>query len=49
MTSDLYSMNLDDTQTIEVNDDDGTYILSYDIIDMDKGIVELKDVSLKEV
>ena len=49
MTSDLYSMDLDKTQTLEVKDDDVTYILSYDIIDIDSGIIELTDVSEKEV
>ena len=47
MTSDLYSMDLDKTQTIEVNDDEVTYVLSYDIIDIDSGIIELVDVSEK--
>lgn len=49
MTSDLYSMDLDKTQTLEVKDDDVTYILSYDIIDIDSGIIELTGVSEKEV
>lgn len=49
MTSDLYSMDLDKTQTLEVKDDDVTYILSYDIIDIDSGIIELTDVSEKGV
>ena len=49
MTSDLYNMNLDQTQTIEVNDDDKVYTISYDIIDMDSGLIELKDVEEKGV
>lgn len=49
MTSDLYNMNLDQTQTIEVDDDDKVYTISYDIIDMDSGLIELKDVEEKGV
>ena len=49
MTSDLYSMDLDKTQTIEVKDDEITYVLSFDIIDIDSGIIELTDVSEKGV
>lgn len=49
MTSDLYNMNLDQTQTIEVDDDDTVYTISYDIIDMDSGLIELKDVEEKGV
>lgn len=49
MTSDLYSMDLDKTQTIEVKDDETTYVLSFDIIDIDSGIIELTDVSEKGV
>lgn len=49
MTSDLYNMNLDQTQTIDVDDDDKVYTISYDIIDMDSGLIELKNVEEKEV
>lgn len=43
LTSDLSNMNLDETQVLEINDDENTYNVYYDIIDMDNGIIELKN------
>ena len=48
LLSDLYNKELDVTQTIEITEDDATFVLYYDIIDMDKGIVEIKNASIKE-
>ncbi len=45
LTSDLSSMDLDKTQHLDVEDDDITYIIDFDIIDMEKGIVELTDIT----
>lgn len=47
LSSDLYNKDLDTTQIVEVEDDEDVYVLSYDIIDMDSGIVELVDVNMK--
>ena len=43
LTSDLSNMNLDETQVLEINDDENTYNVHYDIIDMDNGVIELKN------
>lgn len=45
LKSDLSSMDLDKTQHLDVEDDDITYIIDFDIIDMEKGIVELTDIT----
>lgn len=45
LTSDLSSMDLDKTQHLDVEDDDITYTIDFDIIDMEKGIVELTDIT----
>lgn len=47
MTSDLYNMDLDDTQELTVWDDDDMYVINYDIIDMDNGIIEITDVNVE--
>lgn len=46
LTSDLYNMDLAETQEMEITDDDDMYIVSFDIVDADEGIVEIVDVSL---
>ena len=48
MTSDLYNMDLDDTQELLVDDDDNTYVINYDIVDMDEGIIVITDVNVEE-
>ena len=47
MTSDLYNMDLDENQELVVWDDDDMYTINYDIIDMDKGIIEITDVNVE--
>lgn len=47
LRSDLYNMDLDENQELIVDDDEEMYTIKYDIIDMDKGIVELTDVDLE--
>ena len=47
LTSDLYNMDLDENQELTVWDDDDMYIINYDIIDMDNGIIELTDVNVE--
>lgn len=47
LASDLSSMNLDQTQKLNVVDDNKTYVISYDIIDMENGIVELIDTKVE--
>lgn len=43
LTSDLSNMNLDETQVLKIDDDENTYNVYYDIIDMDNGVIELKN------
>lgn len=47
LTSDLSSMNLDETQQLTINDDDISYVIYYDIIDMETGIVELTNAEIE--
>lgn len=47
MTSDLFNMDLDDTQELVVDDDEDMYVIKYDIVDMDEGIIAITDVSLE--
>lgn len=47
MTSDLYNMDLDENQELVVWDDNDMYTINYDIIDMDKGIIEITDVNVE--
>ena len=46
LPSDLYNMDLDDTQELIINDDGEEYTISYDIIDIDTGIIEIVGVDL---
>ena len=39
--SDLYNADLDETQELDVLDDDDLYIIKYDIIDVQDGIIEV--------
>lgn len=48
LKSDLMNMDLDRTQELTIEDDGGNFILSYDIIDAGKGIIQIKDVNLEE-
>lgn len=48
LKSDLMNMDLDRTQELVIEDDGGNFILSYDIIDAGKGIIQIKDVKLEE-
>ena len=45
--SDLYSMDLDEPQELVVDDDADFYTITYDIIDMDEGIIEITDVNIE--
>lgn len=47
LTSDLSSMNLDETQQLTINDDDISYVIYYDIIDMETGIIELTNAEIE--
>lgn len=47
LASDLSSMDLDRTQNINITDDDITYVISFDIIDMENGIVELTNAKVE--
>ena len=47
LRGDLYSKDLDETQELEVDDDEDIYIIKYDIVDMDNGIIEITDVDLE--
>lgn len=47
MTSDLYNMDLDENQELVVWDDDDMYVINYDIVDMDNGIIEITDVNVE--
>ena len=44
--SDLYNADLDETQHLKIEDDEETtYDIAYDIIDVDEGIIEITEVS----
>lgn len=47
LISDLSSMNLDETQQLTINDDDISYVIYYDIIDMETGIIELTNAEIE--
>ena len=47
LASDLSSMDLDRTQNIDITDDNITYVISFDIIDMENGIVELTNAKVE--
>lgn len=47
MTSDLFNKDLDKTQKLEITDDEDIYTISYDIVDMNKGIIEITDVNMQ--
>lgn len=44
--SDLYNADLDETQELTIWEDEDEYIINYDIIDVDKGIIEITDVNI---
>lgn len=46
LESDLYSMDISANQQVEVEDDEQTYIIHFDIVDVDGGIIEMTDVDL---
>lgn len=48
LKSDLMNMNLDRTQELVIEDDGGNFILSYDIIDAGKGIIQIKDATMED-
>jgi hypothetical protein len=43
LASDLYNMNLDETQEVVIFEDEDMYTVKFDIIDMDEGIIEITD------
>ena len=45
--SDLYNADLDETQELVITEDDEDYIINYDIIDVDNGIIEMTDVNVE--
>lgn len=45
--SDLYNADLDETQVLEIWDDDDLYSIYYDIIDVQEGIVEITKSTLE--
>ena len=47
MTSDLYNMDLDETQELVVDDDEDMYVINYDIVDMDDGIIVITDAHIE--
>lgn len=47
MTSDLYSQDLAENQELVVENDGDMYIINYDIVDMDSGIIEITDASIE--
>lgn len=47
LNSDLYNMNLEDTQELTVFDDEDMYVIKYDIIDMDNSIIQITDVTIE--
>ena len=48
LKSDLMNMNLDRTQELVIEDDGGNFVLSYDIIDAGKGIIQIKDATMED-
>ena len=47
LESDLYNADLDETQELVINDDMEDYIINYDIIDVEAGIIEITDVNVE--
>lgn len=47
LASDLYNMDLGETQELSIKDDNETYTIKYDIIDMDDGIIEITDADVE--
>lgn len=45
--SDLYNADLDENQELVINDDMEDYIINYDIIDVEAGIIEITDVNVE--
>lgn len=45
--SDIYNADLDETQELTIWDDDDEYIINYDIIDVEVGIIEITDVNVE--
>lgn len=43
MTGDLYSKDLEQTQSLEIDNDEDLYTINYDIVDMNRGIIEITD------
>ena len=48
LESDLFSMDLSQIQTLQLDDDGVTYNIDYSIVDVDDGIVEIEDISIDE-
>lgn len=46
LTSDLYNMNLEESQELVVFDDDDMYTITFEIEDMDNAIIQITDVEL---
>jgi len=47
LASDLYNMDLGETQELTIKDDNDTYSIKFDIIDMDGGIIEITDANIE--
>ena len=47
LESDIYNADLDETQELIINDDMEDYIINYDIIDVEAGIIEITDVNVE--
>lgn len=48
LESDLFSMDLSQIQTLNVDEDGVSYNIDYSIVDVDNGIIEIEDVSIDE-
>lgn len=44
LASDIYNLDLDDTQELTFFDDEDMYTIKYDILDIDTGLIKIKDV-----
>lgn len=47
LASDLYNMDLTSSQELVFFDDTDMYVINYDIIDMDEGIIEITDANVE--
>ena len=47
LKSDLYNMDLDESQELIVDDEEDMYVINYDIVDVDEAIIEITDVNLE--